>query len=58
LPKSEFLSQKKNKKVFPEYIAVLAMFIIFLLINLVSASGFMFGSVYDKSIHSLSVEVI
>jgi hypothetical protein len=51
-------SLRKNRKISIELTAVLAMFIFFLLINLASASGFVFGSVHDESIHSLTVQVI
>jgi hypothetical protein len=51
-------SLRKNRKVSLEFIAVLAMFIFFLLLNLASASGFVFGSVHDESVHSLTVQVI
>jgi hypothetical protein len=51
-------SLTQNRKASLEFIAVLAMFILFLLVNLASVSGFVFGSVHDESIHSLSVEVI
>lgn len=51
-------SLKQNRKVSLEYVAVFAMLVIFLLINLASLSGFVFGSVHDESIHSLTVEVI
>lgn len=51
------LTSKKSEK-FLEYVVVLALFMIFLLINLASTSGLHFGSVRDESVHSLSVEVI
>jgi hypothetical protein len=58
LARAQSFSNGKNRKALPEYIAVSAMFIIFLLINFVSASGFMFGSVHDESMRSLSFEVV
>lgn len=51
-------SLTQNKGVSLEYALVLSLFIFFLLFNLASASGFVYGSVRDESIHSLSVEVI
>jgi len=51
-------SLAQNRKASLEYTVVLAMFLLFLLINLASTSGFVFGSVRDESIHSLSVQVI
>jgi hypothetical protein len=52
------VSPTQNRKVSIEHAAVFAMFIFFLIFNLVVVSGFVFGSVRDESIHSLSVEVI
>jgi hypothetical protein len=51
-----FLAQ--NRKASLEHAAVFAMFIFFFVFNLVVVSGFVFGSVRDESLHSLSVEVI
>lgn len=51
-------SLTQNRKASLEYTVVFAMFLLFLLINLASTSGFVFGSVRDESIHSLSVQVI
>lgn len=48
----------KNRKVAFEYAVVSAMFIFFLVFNFLVVSGFVYGSVRDESIHSLSVEVI
>ncbi|MGB9779055.1 MAG: hypothetical protein ACPLW8_06570, partial [Candidatus Bathyarchaeales archaeon] len=45
-------------RVISSYILVLALFIIFLYINLLSVSSLVFGSALDESIHSLHVQVI
>jgi hypothetical protein len=62
---NRFRGKEKIKELFRarkgktyEYLAVFTMFIIFLIINLTSSSAYVFGSVRDESIHSLSVEVI
>lgn len=49
---------RNNLKVFSTYILIFIMFAIFLLINLLSVSSLIFGSVRDESIHSLHVQVI
>lgn len=48
----------ENKKTLLTYLLVFLMFTIFLLINLSSLSGLVFGSVRDESVHSLDVQVI
>jgi hypothetical protein len=49
---------RENKRASLDYIIVFALFMFFLIINLIGTAGFVFGSVRDESIHSLSVEVI
>lgn len=52
----EFFKSRRKETV--EFLAVFTIFVIFLAINLISASAFVLGSVRDESIHSLSVQVI
>jgi len=56
--KTRTLITEGSINVFFSYIFVLAMFIIFLGINLFSVSSLVFGSALDESIHSLHVQVI
>jgi hypothetical protein len=48
----------ENRKALLTYLAVFLMLAVFLVINLSSLSGLVFGSVRDESIHSLDVQVI
>jgi hypothetical protein len=48
----------ENKKSLLTFLLVFLMFTIFLVINLSSLSGLVFGSVRDESIHSLDVQVV
>jgi hypothetical protein len=47
-----------NRKALLTYLAVFLMLLVFLIVNLSSVSGLVFGSVRDESIHSLDVQVI
>jgi hypothetical protein len=47
-----------NRKALFAYLAVFLMLLVFLVVNLSSVSGLVFGSVRDESIHSLDVQVI
>jgi hypothetical protein len=48
----------KNQKAFLDYVLVFAIFVIFLLVDLSALSNFVFGGIFDESIHSLKTQVI
>ena len=49
---------KEKRRVLLDYMAVLAMFLVFFTVNLAALDGLVFGSVHDESIHSLMTQVI
>lgn len=47
-----------NKAIFYDYLPLFAMFIIVLLVDLTALSGYVFGGIFDESIHALKTQVI